>query len=139
MDIVRALLPQDVTALFRSDEAAEMAIAAATPFFEPDFECAFIQPAEASSATGFTGLRRLWLEWLEPWEAYRTEIDDVIDLGDRVAVLSTDYGRRAGMDLEVPFQGVSIYSFRSGKIARVEFHFDPSTGLDAAGLSAADE
>ena len=135
VELVRALQPQgDMTQLFRDDRMAEAAIAAAAPFFEPDFEVVFVQPAEHSSHTGLHGLRSGWIDWLTPWESYRTETEDLVDLGDRVAVLTRDYGRRKGMDREIDFKGVSVYVFRDGKIARLEFHFDRAEGLEAVGL-----
>jgi hypothetical protein len=136
VDLVRALQPRtDIALLFRDDQAAAATIEAAAAFFEPDFESVFVQPVEHSTATGFAGLRTAWIEWLTPWESYRSEIEDIVDLGDRVAVLTRDFGRRKGMDREVDFKGVAIYFFRGAKIARIEFHFDRAEGLEAAGLA----
>ena len=136
VELVRALQPQaDLVALFGDDVTADAARAVASPFFEPDFEIVFIQPLERSTHRGFDGLRAAWVDWLTPWESYRTEIEDVIDLGDRVAVLTRDFGRREGMNREVDFKGVAVYFFNNGKIARVEFHFDRREGLAAIGLA----
>jgi ketosteroid isomerase-like protein len=136
VEIVRGLQPQaDLAVLFRDDPTAAATIEAAAAFFEPDFESVFVQPVENSTATGFAGLRAAWIDWLTPWESYRTEIEDIVDLGDRVAVLTRDFGRRKGMEREVDFKGVAIYIFRGSRIARIEFHFDRAEGLEAAGLS----
>jgi hypothetical protein len=43
--------------------------------------------------SGLRGWRDLWLEWLEPWESYRTEVQRVIDAGDRVFGNARDFGR----------------------------------------------
>jgi ketosteroid isomerase-like protein len=137
VEIVRALQPPgDLAALFRSDEATAAAIEAATPFFEPEFETLLIRSdVERASYSGFDGLRRAWIDWLEPWESYRSELEDLIDLGDRVAVLVRDYARRPGMQREIGMHGLSVWVFRGGRISRIEFHFDRKEGLAAIGLT----
>ena len=121
--------------MFRDDEAATAATEAATPLFEPDFEVLFVRSdLERGTYRGFEGLRSALLDWLEPWESYRSEIEELVDLGDRVAVLVRDYGRRKGMEREVDFRGVSVYVFRGEKISRIEFHFDRAEGMASIGL-----
>src|SRR5438067_2934687 len=88
---------------------------------------------ERATYRGVEGLRSALLDWLEPWESYRAEIEELVDLGDRVAVLTRDYGRRKGVEREVDFKGVSVYVFRGHKISRIEFHFDARRGLPRSG------
>ena len=88
---------------------------------------------ERATYRGVEGLRSALLDWLEPWESYRPEIEELVDLGDRVAVLTRDYGRRKGVEREVDFKGVSVYVFRGDKISRIEFHFDARRGLPRSG------
>ena len=83
---------------------------------------------------GIEGMQAAWSEWLAPWETYRTEVEDVIDQGDEVVVLTRDYGRRPGMDVEIMVQGVAIWTVRDGLVARVIFFADRAEGLAAAGL-----
>jgi ketosteroid isomerase-like protein len=89
---------------------------------------------ERATYRGFEGLRSGWIDWLEPWESYRSEVEELVDLGDRVAVLVRDYGRRKGMGREVDAKGVAAYAFRGDKISRIEFHFDGEEGIAAVGL-----
>jgi ketosteroid isomerase-like protein len=136
VEIVRALQPQgDVVAMFRDEEAATAAEQAATELFEPDFEVVLVR-SDVKRATyrGFEGLRSAWIDWLEPWESYRSEVEELVDLGDRVAVLVRDYGRRNGMKREVDAKGLAVYAFRGDKISRIEFHFDREEGIVAVGL-----
>jgi hypothetical protein len=42
------------------------------------------------------GMRTGWLDWRAPWVQYRTEVENVLDAGDRVLVLTRDFGRREG-------------------------------------------
>jgi ketosteroid isomerase-like protein len=106
---------------------------AAAPFLEPDVE--FILGAFGPyTYAGPSGLRQAWLDWLEPWVTYRTEIDRVIDAGDRVVVLVHDFGRREADGPEVDVIGANIWTFREGKVARIEFFPDRTVALQAAGL-----
>jgi hypothetical protein len=66
--------------------------------------------------------------------SYRSEVEELVDLGDRVAVLVRDYDRRKGMEREVDAKGVAVYAFHGDKVARVEFHFDREEGIAAVGL-----
>jgi ketosteroid isomerase-like protein len=77
----------------------------------------------------------MWIDWLEPWATYRVQVDEMIEVGDGVVVLVRDRGRRHGMDVEVELISGSVWTFRDGKIARVEFYANReelrrATGLD---------
>jgi ketosteroid isomerase-like protein len=80
------------------------------------------------------GLRAACVEWLDPWESYRTEIEDVIDAGDEVVVLTRDYGRRSGTAAEVSMLGAAVWTVRDGKIARACFYPYRADSLEAVGL-----
>jgi ketosteroid isomerase-like protein len=143
VEIVRSLQPSpetDLVALFRDDESASALIQAVAPFFHED--CEMVAPTfvagEGVRFVGLEGLRAGWLDWLEPWESYRVEIEDVIDAGDDVVVLPRDYGRRAGMAVEVSVIGAAVWTVREGKVARVAFYLNRSEALEAVGLSEQD-
>ena len=124
----------DLAALFRDDAMAGSLIERVAPLFDPGFECVLVLPGSREHA-GLAGLRAAWLEWLEPWESYRVEIEDVIDAGDAAVVLTRDYGRRSGAEVEVRLLGAAIWTVRNGKVVRAEFYGDRKAALEAAGLS----
>jgi ketosteroid isomerase-like protein len=140
VEIVRRLQPGpdvDLTELFdvARDADVEAAVAAADPIFTDDFVCIFHALSEEPHF-GISGLRRRWRDWLAPWESYRTQIKELVDAGDRVVVLSRDFGRRSGMDLEVHFDGCAVWTVRDAKIAGAEFFpTDRAAAFEAAGLS----
>jgi ketosteroid isomerase-like protein len=123
----------DLAALFRDDTRAGRMIETIAPLFDPGFTCVLVLPGSREHA-GLPGLRAAWREWLEPWESYRVEIEDVIDAGDAAVVLTRDYGRRRGMDAEVRLLGAAIWTVRNEKIERAEFYGDRKAALEAAGL-----
>jgi ketosteroid isomerase-like protein len=143
VELVRGLQPSrdtDLVALFRDEATATALAEAVAPFFHEDFEATTINvdPGQRVRFTGLEGLRAAWLDWLDPWESYRTEVEDVIDAGDEVVVLTRDYGRRAGMAIEVSVMGAAVWTLRDGKIAKADFYVNRSDALEAAGLSEQD-
>jgi ketosteroid isomerase-like protein len=140
VELVRSLQPSpdtDLVALFRDDAAATALGEAVSPFIHEDFE--IVAPTFVSGQgvrfVGLEGLRAGWLDWLEPWESYRVEVEDVIDAGDEVLVLVRDYGRRAGMAVEASVIGGAVWTVRDGKIAKVAFYLNRSEALEAVGQS----
>jgi ketosteroid isomerase-like protein len=139
VEIVRQLVPgPDVDLVeFFSDDSAEAAFAAAAPAFADDFVC-IIHVLSQETRHGVRGLREAWVDWLAPWESYRTEIEELRDAGDRVLVLVRDFGRRPDMDAEVELVGSAVWTVREGKIVRAEFfaeRADSIRAFEAAGLS----
>jgi ketosteroid isomerase-like protein len=140
VELVRALQPTpdtDLVTLFRDDAAFAALAEAVSPFLHEDFEV--VAPALVAGrdvrVEGLAGLRAVWLEWLEPWESYRVELEDVIDAGDATVVLVRDYGRRAGVAAEISVTGGTVWTMRDGKVARVAFYAVRSEALEAVGLS----
>ena len=141
VEIVRQLQPGpqvNLVELFEAggdDAAVDAATAAVAPAFTDDFVCIFHSLSE-KARPGVRGLRECWLDWLAPWESYRAEIDELRDAGDRVLVLSRDFGRRPGMDREVGFHGCSVWTVRESRIARAEFFAaDRAGAFEAAGVT----
>jgi ketosteroid isomerase-like protein len=140
VELVRGLQPTpetNVVTLFRDETTFAALVEAGTPFFHEDFEVVAptIVAGRDVRLVGFDGLRAVWLEWLDPWESYRVEIEDVIDVGDAAVVLFRDYGRRGGMAAEISVSGGTVWTVRDGKVARVAFYPVRSEALAAAGLS----
>jgi ketosteroid isomerase-like protein len=138
VDLVVRLLPapeQDLVPLFRDDDVWAAFTVAVAPLFHPDFECvAGGMPDEEKTYIGFDGFRAAWRDWTAPWATYRTEIDETIDLGDRVFVLFHDFARLEGTTEELNQTPANIWTVRDGKIVRAEFYPDWSDALQALGL-----
>lgn len=126
----------DLVELFRDDRAYANIDAALGPIFHDDVESGFVGRHE-SRERGRIGFRQAWLEWLEPWESYRSEVERVIGFGDDVLVLVRDYGRKPGMTAEVRLMGAAVWTVRNGLITRAFFYTDRKDALDAVGADAA--
>jgi ketosteroid isomerase-like protein len=139
VELVRSLQPSDdddLVALFRDEGTALMESLA--PFVHDDFEIVAPSGIQPGRRTGLAGLRAGWLDWLEPWESYRVEVEDLIEAGDEIVVLVRDYGRRVGVTQEISVVGAAVWTVRDGKVARVAFYLNRSEALEAAGLSEQD-
>lgn len=140
-ELVSALQPDpdvDLVELFRDDEAWANLREVFAPIYHEDVETGFIGVGQESRNHGVAGFRQTWLEWLAPWETYRADIEQVIDCGDDVLVITNDYGRKPGMTAEVRLFGAAVWTVRGGRITRVYFYVDRRDALDEVGLASVD-
>ena len=75
-------------------------------------------------------------EWTSTFDDLRWELEQVIDLGDRVVVLARMVGRSktTGTAVDWPFGGL-FGDFRGGMFAEARYFMDHTAALEAAGLS----
>ena len=138
VELAKALLPQsgsDVVPLIRDEDAFARMSEAARPFLTDDFESVMVWPAVTRTYAGMEGLRKNWLDWLEPWATYRSTYEKLIDVREHVVVLLRNHGRREDMETEVELIGATIFTFREGKLARWGDYVERATAFEAVGLS----
>jgi ketosteroid isomerase-like protein len=126
----------DLVRLFREEDLLSTPDAQSflSSLFHENFEAIVADSPGARTYIGLAGFRELWLDWLEPWDSYRGEQDEPIDLGDRVLLTHIVYGRFKGSAEEVSAPGGNVWIVRDGKIVRVEFHSTRIAALKAVGL-----
>jgi len=74
-----------------------------------------------------------WFDQLrEAFDAYVTELSDIIDAGDRVVVRQIWHG--AGHGPEANVEATSVLTVRKGKVIGVEQFWERADALEAAGL-----
>ena len=82
---------------------------------------------------GLDQIRQAFEEFFEPWESFRTELDEFIDAGGDVVASVTGYFR--GRDgIEVRTRTAFVWTIRDGAIAHVCFYQERQEALEAAGL-----
>lgn len=138
--MIRSVLPgpnADLVAIFNDDSASGKLMHTWAPLLDPDFvSVKHVPGAQPEIAHGLHGLRAGWLDWLAPWASYRTEIEEMIDLGDRVVSAICDYGRREPDAQEVALKSAVVWTVRDGRIVRAEFYAGGrAEALKAAGLA----
>jgi ketosteroid isomerase-like protein len=80
------------------------------------------------------GVRRAWEQFHEPWESWRIEIDEFVDVGeDTVVTRQTGYLR--GRDgIEVTARQIGVWIFRDGAVSEFTSYNQLGEALEAAGL-----
>jgi hypothetical protein len=137
VELVRALIPPpetDLAPLFRDDELFWQTAGALEGVIDPEVE-SLANWMGGTRYVGVEGFRRLWLDWLEPWTSYHTQIEELIDAGDRVLALIRDHGERADTDAEIELTASSVWEIRERMIVRVAFYTDREDAFAAAGVS----
>jgi ketosteroid isomerase-like protein len=139
VELVRSLHPPpgaDLAQNIRDDLRWAQVSAVLAPALAHDFKClarGYLE-ADGEAFEGLAGLRYLWLEWLTPWTSYRTEVEEMVDLGDQVLVLVRDFGRHADRASEVAITSAAVWTVRDGKVTQIVFCAERSTALKAVGL-----
>ncbi|HEX3262062.1 MAG TPA: nuclear transport factor 2 family protein [Solirubrobacterales bacterium] len=136
-EIQTALTAQDVVSALDDAQADARARRMFMELAEPDFEVVMVGPDYVSTQLEFNGLdgfRDAWRDWTSPFEAYRIEVEETIDGGDRVVslVAMTGTTRTGGAEIKAP--GAAVWTVVDGRVRRVEFHINRATALRAAGL-----
>jgi ketosteroid isomerase-like protein len=91
---------------------------------------------EAGSYQGLAGFANYMHIFLDAWEKVTIEAEELIDAGDSVvaAVLQTGIGKGSGASTELRF--FQVWTFREGKVIRLEVIRDRDAAFEAAGISA---
>jgi ketosteroid isomerase-like protein len=107
------------------------------PFAEDlDFEMSgwVMLESKPIKARGVDGMASVWREVLRGWDHFRTgPIEELIEAGDQIVVLSRLVGRGKRSGIEVNAPRGAVFTFREGKIARLLLA-DREEALEAAGL-----
>jgi ketosteroid isomerase-like protein len=135
--LLRAMLPGpevDIAKLIRDDALFAQTAEALAGALDPDVEAVPAWRGTETTYSGTEGFREMWLDWLQPWATYHVQVDEMIEAGDSVAVLVRDRARRHDMDVEVELISGSVWTFRDGRITRVEFYANREELREAIGV-----
>jgi hypothetical protein len=141
VELVLGLFPApdvDTVQLYRDDSLWAQQADAMAAFIHADFDCVWHEFGSERRYAGLNGLRAFMLDWMAPWVAYRIEIEEAIDLGERVLLLNHDRGRRGGSAQEIKGRLAAVFTISDGKIARLDTYMTRADALEALGLSEQD-
>ncbi len=82
---------------------------------------------------GREALATLVGSWVESWEDWSEEINEVRELGDRVMVTSTQRGRGKGSGIQTAAQYSYCYEVRNGELSWMGLYKSPDEALEAVG------
>ena len=136
--IRRALVRKVLTDLYESWNRGDWD--AALSMAHPEFERISIGPPGhladmEDHSRGYEGWRRFMGQWLEAWEAFRLDPQEVIDFGDRVLVLVQRTGRGRGSGVELNQLCADLFTLDGGWAVRYDDYWARDDALQAAGLS----
>jgi ketosteroid isomerase-like protein len=83
---------------------------------------------------GLKGAREFIADWREPWEDWELELEELVDVGERVVAIVRQRGRSKGTGLPVDMHFAMVWTIRDGKQARMRMYASPDEGLEAVGL-----
>ncbi|HTQ68862.1 MAG TPA: nuclear transport factor 2 family protein [Solirubrobacteraceae bacterium] len=124
----------DLVPLVRDDASWAAAAQGVVAILHPDFEIVGTVIGTERPFVGIDGLREFLLDWLAPWEAYRSEVVRTVDPGDQVVTIFRIFGRREGSTSELESSAAWTCTIRDGKVARIVGYADPDEALKAVGL-----
>ena len=84
---------------------------------------------------GHDGLRQWGRDMEDTWEYFRIEAMELTDAGDRVVASVHLHGRGRVSGAAVDLYVAHVWTFRNGRVVRMEVHDDVAEALKAVGLS----
>ena len=90
---------------------------------------------ETAAHRGPAAIEAYFRNFLDLFDDYRFEIEEIVDAGDQVVVVNRQRGRPKGRNTEVDMRNTWVFQFRDGMIARITPYWDRSTALAAVGLA----
>ena len=103
--------------------------------YDPDAEwIAAREDPDAATHRGLEAIRRYFAQWTEMFEDIDFRTEELIDAGDKVFAWFRFSGKGVTSGAPVEMEQAQIWTFRDGKVVRVEEYFDRAEALEAAGL-----
>jgi ketosteroid isomerase-like protein len=113
-------------------------IAAATEVLDPSVE--WRMPPNFPEADTYRGIEEVTsrlTEFLEQWEEFVVEIEELLEAGDDVVALTRFKGRskKVGLALTGVSVDAQVWTLRDGRVTRVWMYGGTEDALEAAGLA----
>ena len=103
--------------------------------FERDFEWHTREDLpDAGVRRGHEGLVRLRAEWVDAFEDFHVDVDELIDAGENVIAVTRLCGCLRDSGQELDLQEAQVWRMRNGKAAEVRAYLTRSEALKAVGL-----
>ena len=120
-------LVERMLALFHAGDAA-----GALACFSEDVVIEAPARPDVTGGRGREALATLIGGWVESWDDWSEEINEVWELGDRVVVISTQRGRAKSSGIEIATRYAVLYEARDGMISWMSLHNAPDEAVEAA-------
>lgn len=134
---VYAAWEEDLVRMTRDDDLWAAFVERVTPHVHSDFGGILGTGVDGGTEpfSGLDGLRAACLDWYTPLATYRWEIEDAIELDDRVLLLLNEYARLQGSEAEIKLSPAHVVTLRDGRIIHAETYPQRADALKAEGLT----
>jgi ketosteroid isomerase-like protein len=106
--------------------------------YHPDVEWIDLAHAPDSSerVRGLSALQTIWDQWEEAFDEFGADIEECIDAGRYVAVVTRWYATGKGSGIVTDLRQVDVFEVEDGKVVRVTLAYpDMHAALEAVGLA----
>jgi ketosteroid isomerase-like protein len=86
-------------------------------------------------SSGFDAMRSDMERWASAFDELTVTVEEIIDAGDQVVVVTHHEGRGRESGVEVDTRFYEVHSLRDGKVSRVDEYIERDDALQAARLS----
>ena len=134
----RTILPDgtDWARVVRDDAAWAAYSQTCAALVAPDFiyEDSALPDHAGETYRGLDGLRRAATGFIEPYEEMIYELQRIVVLGDRLVVIHRVRATARTTGIRFDLQAAAVYSYRDGRVVRVQTFRHPDEALKAVGL-----
>jgi ketosteroid isomerase-like protein len=141
VSVVRSFMSDSVelVSAFRNDRRAERIEAALAAVAHPDFALVDrASPEFAGRAIPIHGYVEAWRRFLECWEWLQLDVEQLVEHRSHVVVISRVRGRSKVAGILLEDRRAAVWTFRRGRVRRIEQYATPTEALEAAGLCVAE-
>jgi hypothetical protein len=103
-----------------------------------DYVTLMVSEAASLDYKGVEGFREAWTDWLSPYESFRIELDEVIQLEDKLVFVVRQIATTLHSSVEVETPSAAVWWFEDARVRQAAFHLDRQAGLKAAGIGSPD-
>jgi ketosteroid isomerase-like protein len=83
---------------------------------------------------GHAGVRESWEHWLDAFDEYSFEVEQIVDRGDDVLVVGREDAKGAASGAPMTSNMYAVLTIRDGKLLRYREFYDEHAARKAAGL-----
>jgi ketosteroid isomerase-like protein len=99
-----------------------------------DRDCEYRPVEETGAIRGHDALIRWTERWLEAWEEYVDEIEEIVDADEVIVGVVKVHARGRDSGMEISQRLFHVCEVRNGKVQRLREYLDRNRALEAAGL-----
>jgi ketosteroid isomerase-like protein len=92
------------------------------------------QRADSRIYRGYSGVRESWEGWLEAFDEYSFDVEQIVDCGDDVLVVGREQVQGAASGAPLTSRNYAVLTIRDGKLLRYREFYDEGAARQAAGL-----